>query len=1050
MTANYWFLGFLLFSSISSPAAPAGRTQAEILRRFGVGQPGSSLAPFPDGKFQLTSNETVVFIGQENFVREQKAGEIEAQLASAFAEKAPRFRPMAWEADTVYEQWRDLNFGPWAGQIESAGATIIVAQFGQMEALDGVGRLPEFTTAYHRLLDQFSGRTRRLVLIAPMPFEKPLASHAPDLTQRNGDVAAYAKAVREIARQRGAVFVDLPAALAKRSSGRRLTEDGVHLTADGLREVATVVAGSLGAEPNPSTALDPVRAAIVEKNRLWFDCWRPANWSFVYGDRMDQKFGKAGGTEPSLREAFERQRPLVEQADARIHALVRGKQPPPLALPKPPKSPEEAKALSPEDELATFTTAEGYQIQLFASERDGVVKPTQFAWDEKGRLYVACSPTYPQTLASAPPADFILVLEDTDGDGRADKSWKFAEGLTMVQGVEPGDGGVYVCDFDQLLHLRDTDGDGKADERRVIFSGFGIGDTHQLINSICHGPDGSLWFSQGLHAMSRVETPWGVARLDRAAVWRLRPRQLRLEGFFGGGMAGANCWGVAFDDFGQVFHKSGDRPHGYWTVPGMVRGASPTGSSSTTEASASYANSPEQYHSVGPLFETSPKTTALDIIGTRALPDDIQGCALIGGYFGALVELHRFHDAGSGFKTTQLPRLVKSTSNAFRPVDVSVGPDGAIYLADWFNPVIGHYQVSYADPQRDRTHGRIWRISAKGRAPIQQPNLAAMKPAGLLEQLRSPERWTRYQAKRLLFDAPAAEVLEAADAFVAKLPSATPKDEQLLLEITGVYEAHEAPRPTLLAKLLAAKDARVRAYGARVAGLWADRLPESLQLLRERVQDENPRVRLEAVVAASYVPKPEAVEVVAAAVDRPRDPFLDYAMRQSARALQPRWAPAFAANRLNLRSAAQTDYLKKLLGTPPKQVSPGETIYEMACLPCHQPEGKGLPGVYPPLAGSEWVRGDAAPLIKIVLHGLQGPIRVVGQDFGGPGAVPMPAMGGLSDEPLADVLTFVRGAFGPNAAPVKAAEVQALRAAAGQRETPWTEPELNPRSRPNK
>ena len=1029
--------------TIEELPAPAGRTQAEVLRRFGDGQPAVPLAPFPDARFQLGENETVVLIGQENFVREQKAGELEAQLASAFAEKAPRFRPMAWEADTVYEQWRDLNFGPWAGQIESAGATVIMAQFGQMEALDGVKRIAEFTAAYHRLLDQFATRTRRLVLIAPMPFEKPLASHAPDLTQRNGDVAAYANAVREIARQRGAVFVDLPAALAKRKSVHRLTEDGIHLTASGLHEVAELVTESLGARPNLSTALDPVRAAIVEKNRLWFDCWRPANWSFVYGDRMEQKYAKASGGEPSLREAFERQRPLVEQADARIHALVRNEQPKPLALPKLPVSPEEAKAISPEEQLKTFTTAEGYEINLFASERDGVVKPTQFSWDEKGRLYVACSPTYPQTLASIPPADYILVLEDTDGDGRADKSWKFAEGLTMVQGVEPGAGGVYVCDFDQLLHFRDTDGDGKADERRVIFSGFGIGDTHQLVNSICHGPDGSLWFSQGLHAMSRVETPFGVARLDRAAVWRMRPRELRLEGFFGGGMAGANCWGVAFDDYGQGFHKSGDRPHGYWTVPGMVRGASPTGSSSTTDANASYANTPEQYHSVGPLFDTSPKTTSIDIIGTRALPDDIQGCALIGGYFGALLEVHRFEDAGSGFKTKQLPRLVKSTNSSFRPVDVSVGPDGAIYAADWFNPVIGHYQVSYADPMRDRTHGRIWRVSAKNRAPIKQPNLAVMKPTELLEQLRSPERWTRYQAKRLLFDAPAAEVLSAAIAFVAKIPLGAPENEHLLLEVTGVFEAHESPNAELLKRLLNAKDARVRAYGARAAGIWANRLPESLSLLRERVQDDNARVRLEAVVAASYVPKAEAVEVVAAAVDRSRDPFLDYAMRQSARALQPRWASAFASNQLKLGSAAQTDYLKKLLGTPPKQASPGETIYEMACLPCHQPEGKGLPGVYPPLAGSEWVRGDAARLIKIVLHGLQGPITIAGQNFGGPGAVPMPAMGGLSDEQIADVLTFVRGTFGPNAAAVKAADVQAIRSAAGSRETPWSESELN-------
>src|SRR4030095_14860974 len=149
--------------------APAGRTQGEVLRRVGGGQPTLPLPPFANGQFKLEENETIVLVGQENFVREQKAGELEAQLAAAYPTRAPRFRSMAWEADTVYEQWRDLNFGPWAAQIEAAGATIIVAQFGQIEALDGPGRLTEFTAAYHRLLDQLATRTRRLVLISPMP-----------------------------------------------------------------------------------------------------------------------------------------------------------------------------------------------------------------------------------------------------------------------------------------------------------------------------------------------------------------------------------------------------------------------------------------------------------------------------------------------------------------------------------------------------------------------------------------------------------------------------------------------------------------------------------------------------------------------------------------------------------------------------------------------------------------------------------------------------------------------------------------------------------------
>lgn len=998
-------------------------SEPEILGRFGDPITSAPLPAWKDGKFTLSTNETIIVAGQENLVREQKAGEMESLLVAGFSSKAPRFRFMAWEGDTVYEQWRDLNFGSWTAQLEAAGATIVMAQYGQMEALDGKGRLTEFSTAYHRLLDQFSPRTRRLVLVSPMPFEKPLAVHAPDLTQRNDDVAAYANVVKEIARQRNAAYIDLFTPLSKRPAGSpRLTEDGIHLTEYGLKEVAKIIAQQLGAKPSPAVDMTYLQDAIVAKNRFWFDCWRPANWSFVYGDRVSQMFGKGSSTSPTLRETFEHYRPLIADADARIQALSRGeKLTPPLPIKQTP--PGEEPVLSPAEELATFAVADGYEVNLFAAETEGIVKPTQFAWDERGRLYVACSPTYPQTYASSKPADYIVVLEDTNGDGKADKSWRYAEGLTMIQGLEPGAGGLYVCDFDQIVHLSDTDGDGKADQRRLVFSGFGIGDTHQLVNSITHGPDGSLWFTQGLHAFSRVESPWGVARLEKAGVWRLNPKTLKLDSFFNGGKAGHNCWGVAFDDYNQVFHKSGDRPVGYWSVPGLTRNSAP-----------------DEYHPVGPLFDTSPKTTALDIIGTRALPDDIQGCALIGGYFGNVVELHRFQDEGSGFKTTQLPKLVKSSSTSFRPVDVSVGPDGAMYLADWFNPVIGHYQASYADPKRDKTHGRIWRITAKGHAPVKQPNLAAMKPGQLLEQLRSPERWTRYQTKRLLFDMPTKDVLTAADSWIAKLNPSDPAYEHLLLEVIGVYSAHEVTRPALLAKLLTAKDARVRAYGARVIGEWADKLPDAIKLLRNSVTDDNARVRLEAIVAASYVSKPEAAEIITKALDAPRDKFIDYALVQSARGLKPLWEPALAANQLKL-DTSHVEYLRKL-STPAAPISPGRATFEMACLPCHQPDGKGLPGTYPPLVGSEWVKGDKSRLIKIVLHGITGPITVKGEAFVMQNPIPMPSMAGLEDEQLAELLTYVRSDFGQGSSAVSAAEVKTVRSATATRETPWTVEEL--------
>lgn len=1025
--------------------APQIPTEGEILSRFGDGQPVLPYPPFENGRFHLMDNEVIVLMGQENFVREQKAGALESLLTVGFVEKKPRFRSMAWEADTVYEQWRDLHFGSWIDQLQTAKATTLILQFGQMEAMDGGDRMPEFIAAYHRLLDQVSGQTRRLVLISPMPFEKPTASHAPDLTRLNSDVAAYTRSIEEIARQRNALFIDLYAKVEGRPPGsNRLTDNGIHLTQSGLHEIAGFISEALGAVPVRGVDMDPLREVILRKNQLWFDCWRPANWSFAYGDRVSQAFGQGEDSHPSLKESFELRRPLIDKLDAAIHEIALGE---PLSNPiqetfQTKTTQEFPPALSPQEQLETFKVAEGYSVNLFASEQEGVINPTQIAWDEKGRLYVACSPSYPQSLASEPPGDYIIVLHDKNGDGIADESGRYAEGLRMIQGLEPGPDGLYVCDFDQLLFLSDKDQDNRADARTVLFSGFGIGDTHQLINSISHGPDGHLWFTQGLHAMSLVETPWGIVRLDRAGVWRLNIRTLRLEGYFGGGMAGANCWGVAMDDFGQVFHKTGDRPQGYWTLPGMVRGASPSGSGSRTLANQSYNPSPEQYHSVGPLFDSPLKTTSLDIIGTKALPEEIQGSAVIAGYFGSVVERHEFHDSGSGFRTTQMPRLLESSNPAFRPVDVSMGPDGAIYLADWYNPVIGHYQASYADTRRDKSHGRIWRLSARDLAPVKQPDLASMTNDALLDELRSPERWTRYQAKRVLFYRPTEEVIPAADYWLQQREPGESGYERLLLEVTGIFEAHESPRPDLLKRLIKADDFRVRAYGTQVLAKWSQHLDDPLELLNRCLNDPHPRVRLGAVIASSYFRSSESAVLATQVLQKKMDPFLEYALRQSVRALEPFWRPELSQDTLQIENARQRDYLLDLAASGPVMKSPGEELYTMACLACHQAEGRGLEGIYPSLVKSDWVSGDPTRLVKIIMHGLTGPIILNGKSFQSASDLQMPAMGGLSDKQIADVLTYIRSRFGNSASAISPDQVREIRAKTLDRNRPWLEDEL--------
>ena len=988
--------------------------------------------PFPEGKFTLGGQETVVFVGGTNFVREAKSGELEASLTKAFAKQKPVFRSMAVDADTVYLQERELNFGTWRQQLEAVGPTVVIAQFGQMEALDGVARLPEFVAAYHRLLDEFSARTVRMVLVSPMRFEKPAFPNVPDLTVRNDEVRAYAEAVKSIAAQRGAVFVNLAeaqyagAAEGRGSAGRlvdgsqRIADNGVHLTDPGRSLMADVIYGSLVPSPARKPSGHPeLLAAIVAKNRLWSQCWRPANWPFAYGDLTTWPFSKPAGGQPDLHGAFARHRPLLVLADARIAAIANGGKAPPA--PPADTPPTDEAALTPEEQLATFTVADGYEVTLVASEKDGVVKPIQISWDERGRLLVACSPGYPHPEVGAPPRDFVLMAEMKDG--KVSKTWRYADGLTMTNGMEPGDGGMFVCDYDELLHFRDTDNDGKADQRRVVLSGFGIGDTHQLINSINHGDDGSLWFAQGYHVHSHVETPWGIARLDRAAIWRLRPRTLRLEGFFNRAKSAGNCWGVVTDDWGNIFHKGADRSQGYYSQPGLVRAAT--------------GFVPDEYNGVGGMFHSHSKTMSIDLLGSKALPDDAQGCAVIAGFMASEVELHRILDDGSGFRATQLPVLLSSSNNAFRPVDVSQGPDGAIYVCDFYNPIIGHYQASYRDPKRNKTHGRIWRISAKGRAPVVQPDLAAMDETTLLAQLSSPERWTRYQAQRLLFWKPTHAVIKALDAWTARTT-----DESLLRQALGIYEAHETARPQLLQRLLASKDARVRAYATRMAGMWSDRIPDAVDLLKDRAADPDARVRLEAIVAATCVARPEAVEIPAIASGQPGDKFINYSLTQSIRALKPRWQPhldklTFAGN------ATQRDFVTLTGGAAPPPEHPGKPIYDSICMNCHQANALGLPKIYPPLAGSEWVTGDKGALIKTLLHGLSGPITVNGEPYGTGNPIPMPPSG-LDDQKTADVLTYIRSNFGNKADAVTAEEVRALREKHKDRSTLWTIPELAP------
>lgn len=357
---------------------------------------------------------------------------------------------------------------------------------------------------------------------------------------------------------------------------------------------------------------------------------------------------------------------------------------------------------SVEAELKAFTVHEDFEINLFADESMGIANPVAMNWDGKGRLWVLTTLTYAQLKPGEKPNDKLVILEDTDGDGKADKSTVFVDGLNMPMGFALGYGGVYVGEGPDLLFFKDTDGDGKADSREVLLTGFGTGDTHQNISNFTWGPDGCLYFAQGLHCFSLVETPWGIVRGDTAGFWRFDPMTLHLTPYGFPALTSQNPCGITFDKKGSLFIKSNNRELIYAT-PALI----PTTHQKDLVPIASIGVTPG-------------KSMGGEYVDSAHLPDWIQNNILIAGYYSNRVSAFPLKEEGAGYAVVEPVEVVRSAHTSFRPVDIRIGPDGAIYIADWFNPIIGHYQASLRHPDRDKEHGRVWRVTAKGR-PLNDP-----------------------------------------------------------------------------------------------------------------------------------------------------------------------------------------------------------------------------------------------------------------------------------------------------------------------------------------
>ena len=1002
---------------------------------------------------QIGKNSRIGFVGGGLGSRMNLFNEFETELQRRYPKNdlyirnfchegdTPAFRPhpsrrSPWVLDSLADKGRSLmkkeyQSGGGNGHYETPdqwltrhGIDTVIGFFGYSESFDGATKedldrykneLRAFIT--HSLKAKYTNNGTQLAIVSPAAFENLSQKlDLPSGEEINQRLQAYTKAMQEVCAEEGILFVDvfsITKGFYKKSSGA-LTSNGHNLTAKGYKALSPVLADSLFGKAKAKSNYAKVKSAVSAKNKLWVNDYKVPNGVHVHGRRY-----KPYGNDNYPGE-IKKTREMTKIRDRAIWAANKGIAFNPVAEDAKTHKLKEIKTNSNRPveyktgkEVADMLEmAPGFKVELFADEKmfPELQNPSQMAFDNQGRLWVGCMGSYPHwKIGDSLPNDKIIILEDTNNDGKADKLTNFVENIHIPMGFEITEHGVFVSLGKNLVLFKDTNGDGKADKREIVLSGFDDHDTHHAISSFCADPSGAIYMGEGTFSHSNVETPYGPVRGTNGGFYRYNPTKMRLERTTQLGIP--NPWGIAFNEWGQNFFLHTSGPAFSWMQQAAVKPRYNVNLGAPNLLSA---------HNVRP-------TSGVEFVSSRHFPEEQQGDLILCNNIGFLgAKQHKMEDDPSTgfFKTSFRQNLFVSPKEYqyFRPVDLEFAPDGSLYFIDWSNVLVGHMQHNARDPKRDHVHGRVYRVTYPSRPLVKPAKIAGAPISTLLENLKLPEYRSRYRTRRELRGRNANEVASTLRKWVAKLDKNDAKYQHHQLEALWVSWGINKIDQDILEAVLKSDDYRARTAAVRAVRYNADKLDLTSEYLLTAAEDKHPQVRHEAVIAASWLGRDIGLPIVEAAKKQPISSWSKQAFQHAEANLKGEKAKEEKkVIPLPKHIAASKDKeLKDLYEFGHKVYHHGES-----CVICHQPNGQGVPNAFPPLDGSKWVTSEKDLLGKIVLHGIQGPMEVKGKSYNG-------LMQGFlhrfeTKQEAAAVMTFVRNTWGNKTGDkVTAKEVEAM------------------------